>query len=269
LNINFSDPKYLKLIKSIRFKRRCVIAVMIIAILACLPTYISFGDKVIIDKAFSPWLTALLVILCVFVGLIAYGAVSVPLVTAMDKECDPEKHLVLNTALYGQDKMDHIFAVDHLYLGNFSVAFDYATRMTTNAKPSYAISGHFNKARCAFMLGDKEGLNQSTDRFSSSLSTAKLPQKSVLVFEKMEVLLKLMCAVADNDIERIEELRGKAETWSTSVAATGFVNYIKGIAAVEADDKVEAVYRLKLVTENCPKTVFASLSAEQLSSLKL
>ncbi len=269
MNINFSAPKYLKLIKSIRFKRRCVLAVMIIAILACLPTYLSFGDKVIIDKAFSPWLTALLVILCVFVGLIAYGAVSVPLVTALDKECDPEKHLVLNTALYGQNKMDHIFAVDHLYLGNFPVALEYAVRMTTSAKPSYAISGHFNKARCSFMLGDKEGLNQSTVRFSSSLSTAKLPAKSVLAFEKMEVFLKLMCAVADNDIDRMEELRGKAEAWNTSVATAGFVNYIKGIAAVKVKDNEEAVYRLKLVTENCPKTVFASLSAEQLSSLNI
>ncbi|MBQ3196077.1 MAG: hypothetical protein IJB65_06385 [Clostridia bacterium] len=85
----------------------------------------------------------------------------------------------------------------------------------------------------------------------------------------MELLLNLMCAVADNDTDRIEELRIKAETWNTSVATAGFVNYIKGISAVETDDKVEAVYRFKLVTENCPKTVFARLSAEKIESLNI
>ncbi|MBQ3196054.1 MAG: hypothetical protein IJB65_06265 [Clostridia bacterium] len=152
MNIDFQNPEYLNLIKSIRRKRKCVMAVMVISILACLPTDISFGDTVIIDKAFSPWISVLLVLLCLFLGIVAYAAVSIPLQTAMDKDCDPEKHLVLNAALTSKTGIDNVYATDYLYLGYFTEALEYAMRMTSNANPQVSVIGWFNKARCAFML---------------------------------------------------------------------------------------------------------------------
>ena len=77
-----------------------------------------------------------------------------------------------------------------------------------------------------------------------------------------------MCAISDNDVEKTNELRNNVEIWNTSKATEGFVNYIRGVAAYKVDDKEEAIYRFKLVKENCSKTVLSGLSEEYLSLLK-
>ena len=77
-----------------------------------------------------------------------------------------------------------------------------------------------------------------------------------------------MCAISDNDIEKINDLRNNVEIWNTSKATEGFVNYIRGVAAYKVDDKEEAIYRFKLAKENCSKTVLFGLSEKYLSLLK-
>ena len=78
-----------------------------------------------------------------------------------------------------------------------------------------------------------------------------------------------MRAIAEENVEKINELRGKVEVWNTNSKATeGFLNYIKGVSAYKVEDKEEAIYRFKTVKEHCSKTVFAELSDNYLSLLK-
>ena len=94
-----NESKYGELIAKIQRKRRVVIVVTIVAVLLVIlltsPVKIEIMEKAIIDyKGLHPIITVLLVILCLFVELIAFALVSSPLSTAMDVECDPEKHLL-------------------------------------------------------------------------------------------------------------------------------------------------------------------------------
>ena len=77
-----------------------------------------------------------------------------------------------------------------------------------------------------------------------------------------------MLAIVDNDAKKINEYKSSVQVWNNSKATEGFVNYIRGISAYKTDDKEEAIYRFKLVNDNCSKTVLAALSEEHLELLK-
>ena len=131
------------------------------------------------------------------------------------------------------------------------------------------LAGLFNQARCEFFLGNYDSFRQTVAQYESKLSDCqKLKLKTKIAYQKINNILNLMCAISDNDVEKINELRNNVEIWNTSKATEGFVNYIRGVAAYKVDDKEEAIYRFKLVKENCSKTVLFGLSEEYLSLLK-
>lgn len=269
-----NESKYSDIISKIQRKRKLVIALTIVAVLLVLllttPTQLEIMGETIIDyKGLHPVLIVLLVLLCFFIEMIAYAAVSLPLNTSMDQECDPEKQLILNMHLNKQKNIDHIYAVDYLYLGNYEESIKYAGKMIQSSNEQMILAGVFNQARCEFLLGDYDLFRKTATQYESKLSSCqKLNPKTKIAYQKINDILCLMCAISDNDIEKTNNIRGNIEVWNTSKATEGFVNYIKGIAAYKVDDKEEAIYRFKLVSENCSKTVLAGLSEEYLALLK-
>ena len=269
-----AESKYSDLIAKIQKKRKWIIGLTIVAVLLVLlfttPTQLEIMGETLIDyKGLHPVLIVLLILLCFFVELIAYAVVSLPLYTSMDQECDPEKQLVLNMHLNKQKNIDHIYAVDHLYLGNYAEATEYAKKMIKSSNEQMVLAGLFNKARCEFLLGNYDSLRQTVAQDESNLSGCqKLKPKTKIAYQKINNILNLMCAISDNDVEKINELRNNVEIWNILKATEGFVNYIRGVAACKVDDKEEAIYRFKLVKENCSKTVLSGLSEEYLSLLK-
>lgn len=269
-----TESKYSYLIAKIQKKRKWIIGLTIAAVLLVLlfttPTQLEIMGETIIDyKGLNPILIVVLVILCFFVELIAYAVVSLPLNTSMDQECDPEKQLILNMNLNKQKNIDHIYAVDYLYLGNYQEALKYAEKMIQSSNEHMILAGFFNQARCEFFLGKYDSFRQTVAQYESKLSSCQnLKPKTKIAHQKINNILNLMCAISDNDVEKTNELRNNVEIWNTSKATEGFVNYIRGVAAYKADDKEEAIYRFKLVKENCSKTVLSGLSEEYLSLLK-
>ncbi len=269
-----NESKYSDLIAKIQRKRNRIIVLTIVAVLLVLlfttPIQLEIMEETIIDyKGLHPVLIVILVLLCFFVEIVAYAMVSLPLNTSMDQECDPEKHLVLNMHLNKQKNIDHIYAVDYLYLGNYEESIKYAEKMVQSPKEQMALVGLFHQARCEFLLGNYDSFRQIAAQYESKfLSSQKIKPKIKIVYQKINNILNLMCAISDNDAEKINEIRNNVEIWNTSKATEGFVNYIRGIAAYKADDKEEAIYRFKLVKENCSKTVLGGLSEEYLSLLK-
>ncbi len=269
-----NESKYSDLIAKIQRKRKWVIGLTIAAVLLILlfttPTQLEIMGEMIIDyKGLHPVLIVFLVLFCFFIEMIAYAAVSLPLNTSMDQECDPEKQLVLNKHLNKQKNIDHIYAVDHLYLGNYAEATEHAEKMTKSSNEQMVLAGLFNKARCEFLSGDHDLFRKTAAQYESKLlSSQKLKPKVKIAYQKINNILNLMSAIADNNAEKINELRSNVEIWNTSKATEGFVNYIRGISAYKAGDKEEAIYRFKFVKENCSKTVLAALSEEYLALLK-
>lgn len=226
-------------------------------------------NETIIDyKGISPVITVLLVLFILFCELIAYAVVSLPLTTSMDVECDPKKHLILNTALNTQKNLDHIYAVDLFYMGDFYAALNYANKMVARNKPNMVNIGFFYKARCNFFIGDFDSLKITVKQYENALSNIKkINQKAKEQYEKIQKTMNLLIAIADEDKEKISAYRN-IEVWSNSKIAQGYINYLKGIAAYAMDDKKEAIYRLMSVKENCEKTVLSKMAEQYLSNIK-
>lgn len=107
MNEIIQSNEYDALIKNIKHKRKVVIILTIIALLititACTPINIVLLDKTVIHyKGINPIITKPLILVISSFGVVAYMHVSTPLITSLDIECDPKKHLILNTVLNKQ-----------------------------------------------------------------------------------------------------------------------------------------------------------------------
>ncbi len=269
------DFKYSELIAKIKKRRRWVIAIMVVALIAIMlfsgSSYIEVMGEPVVDKAgLHPAVTVLLILLCFIVTFIAFSAVSIPLFSSMDQECDPEKQLILNMHLNKTNSadVDAIFACDYLYLGMYIECMNYAKKLVATGKELPVLTGLFCKARCEFLMGDFASFGQTASDYAATLSGCKkLKAKQLEAHQKIGEVLRLMFAISSGDAATINELRGRIEPWAQSVAIEGFINYVKGLAAAQIGDKDEAVYRFKSVKERCSKTVFASLADQHLAGL--
>ena len=274
MNQDKQDLEYTNLIRKIRRRRKWVIAFTLIAIFAVaafgFPAQLEIlGETILDSKGLHPVLIILLILLFLFVELIVYAMVSMPVTTALVQECDPEKHLVLNTTLTKPSQLDPLLATDYLYLGKYPEALMYAERMAASKNETASLSGLFCKARCEFLLGNDESFRQVSEEFRERLSgNAKRKPKTQAALLKMEQVLELLRAISDNDTEKIKGLRTSIQCWDKSKATEGFVHYLKGLAAYKTGDKKQAVYRFMTVTENSPKIIFAKYSEEYLSRIE-
>ena len=266
-----NESKYDNLIAKIRRKRKWVIALTLIAALSILlfatPTRIEVMEEVVFErKGLHPAWIVTLILLCFFIEVIAYAIVSLPLQTSMDEECDPEKHLILNKHLSKEKNIDHIYATDYFYLGNYLESVSHSEKLIASPNEQRVLVGYFNLARCQFFLENHQLFCQVASEYETKLlNSKKLNAKTKIVYEKINDVLKLMRAIVEKDKEKIIEYRASVQGWNNSKATEGFLNFIKGLASHEIDDKEEAIYRFKLVKEKCSKTIFAELSQNTLT----
>ncbi len=265
--------KYRALIAKIQRRRRIVLALDIVALIVFLfstgTNTTIYADGTIVTKpGLHPVWQAFFALLILFVGVIAYAAVSSPILGALNQECDPEKHLVLNQMLNKPKNQESQYAAAYLYLGVFPKAIEYADQLIAKKKVPFVLGGLLYRARCAFFLQNYDLLKQDVAQYEFTLQTAKkLKQKARLEYQKILPSLHLLCALADEDTERIETLRHATMVWGNFKITEGYVNYIKGLAALQVNDKKEAIYRLMSVADCCPKTVLGRLANERLETL--
>ncbi len=263
------NSEYDALIKKIKNRRTVIIILTIVAVLItlvfCTPSTIEVMDKTVYyHEGINPIATMLIVIGIIILAIIAYAIVLAPMVNALDVECDPQKHLVLNSTLNNQKNKDGIYAVDFIYMGNFEAALNFCNKMIANKKNEIKIGGLFNKARCEFFLGDIEALKATAKQYQEILvSVAKPSDKKTQTYVKLQRVINLLIAISLQDKEKIAEFQN-VELWNNYNSTKGFVNYLKGISAVILGNKNEAIYRLMLVKENCSKTVLAKLAEQRL-----
>ena len=273
MNIPQLEEKYADLIKSIKIKRAIVYAVTItvtlLVIFLTVPFRLELMGEVLTDReGLHPVLIALLVILCVLVGVFAYAFVSVSLVMTLEQECDPEKELILNLKLNKRKEMYMVVVADYFFLGEYDEAMRCAMKMVGSRKDSERLMGFYHKAKCEFMTGRKESLKMTVSHYHELLNGSdKLKLKLRPSYEKIGECLRLMVAISENDGENIVTLSKSLTPWKNVKINEGFVNYLKGMSACIIGDRDEAVFRFKSVKEDCGKTVLASLSERNLQLL--
>lgn len=262
---------YEKEVLKIKKKRSRVIALLIVAeiiiILFTSPVNIMIGDKVIVDYEGIPFIvTLILMFICFVVGAFAYAAVSLPINYALNNEADPEKQLSMNIMLNKNTKRyEYMYAMDYLYLGIYPKAIEYSEIMINSKNVKMKLSGIFNKARSQFFMNDYEGFFESVALFKEKFAGAnKMKDAQKEAYLKVDAVLDFMCAIANDDAEKMMAIKDSVSVWNASKPTEGFVNYIKGLAANKLGDREEAIYRFKAVRETCPKIVFAKYAAEQL-----
>ena len=270
-----NELTYEPLIKRIKRRRRWVLALLVVAVLALMLfgtpfSLVLFGETQIAGAGLHPIAVLLLFLLCMVVGTFAYAIASLPIYTAMDVECDPEKQLILNAALSKQTNIQTVmlYANDYFYLGRYPEAIGYAQKMAEHRNERIALTGYLQLARCYYFLGDSASLHQASAEFGRRLSGAvKMKPKPMAVHRSMEEVLCLLCALADHDAEAIGRIGAAVKPWNALKQTECFVHYLKGLCALRIDDRDEAVFRFKTVREIAPKTVFAALSENALASL--
>lgn len=266
------SSEYKSLIKKIRTKRVIVTVLAVILLFAtifvCSPTKITvMGETVVSREGANPVIIVLLVLLILFLECIAYAAVSSPMTKSMDVECDPHKHLILNWALSNGRNIDHIYANDYIYMGDFGIALEYSRKMINSSKPALKIVGLFNKARCEYFMGDFNSLKLTVEEYRAVLSGLQIKnQKSKELYEKMQKVMELMVALSDKDKEKISTLCD-INPWNNSIATQGYINYLKGEAAYFSEDRINAVSCFESVKENCEKTIFSKMAEQYLAEL--
>lgn len=265
--------QYDDLIKKIKTRRICVIAGMSVALISILilslPMHIElFGKAYFSYNGIGFFASLLLFILVMLLTVISLAIVSLPAITSLDEECDPLKHLTLNTAFEKSQNLDLVYSTDLLFLGDFSSSRYYAEKMIASGKQKMIENGLFNKAFCAFFQKDFKLLRLTVSMYINCISAQEKQTKKKQEFNrKIQDALFLLSAIADNDKQKIELLRHRLEYWNNSKPAAGLVNYLKGISAFYVGDKNEAIYRLMAVKDTCNKTVLSAFSGWYLERL--
>lgn len=276
MNPMLKETKYDKLIEKIARKERILVNATRVAsfavLLSMLPFHITMpnGDKVVNYDGLHPVIALLLLAFCYFIELVLYiKLISPELRDPLTVECDPEKYLELNVALSRPRYLPSICSEAYTYLGNFSEAIKHAKNMITDKNYRYSLEGSYYKSVCEFFLGDYESLKKTAKEYSDKLSSnEKIKPRAALAYQNENHVLKLLCAIADDDVDKINELRGGLMFNNKSKATEAFTQYINGLAAARLSDKETAAKSFKWVKENAPKTVFASLAEEQIVFLQ-
>lgn len=272
MNKPIQSNKYDSLVKKIKTKEKAVLVFTFIVLfgvfILCFPIHISFMDKSIIDHdGIGIGLALAIALFIIICETVALGIVALPLNTSLTAECDPEKYIVLNSKLNKQKNLDNVYSVGYIYLGDFESALEYANKMVRSDKPYTNLTGLFDKARCEFFLHKYDSLKNTVSQHQRYLADIKNKNlKTKAAYDKIQQTMNLLVAISCNDKEKITEYCN-IDAWNDNKTTHGYINYLKGLAAYNTDDKKEAIYRFMLVKDNCGKTVFAQYAEDILSEL--
>ena len=264
--------KYDKEIKDIKKKRKSAAVMLIsaLALLICLCFPLNIELLSIHWKGLGIGTAILLMLLCFVIYCIAIVKINLPLNSALDKECDPEKHIALNSAFLKGERLDGIYASGLIYLGDYDEALPYAKSLIDSNKKSSVLSGFFNKFRCEYFKGEYDLAKTTAEEYAEVLKNGKKMSSAVYsAYEKIHTVIKFMIALADKDIDTQADLIDILYPWRPSAMIVGLIDYLKGVSAFDSDDKEEALYRFKSITRYCSKTVLAAYSREYLSKIKI
>ena len=87
----------------------------------------------------------LLALLLFFCGVFAVAFILTPITLSLDMECDPQKHLYLNTTVNKQLNQLPTYAVDLFYMGDFSGALEFAKQMLESNKKNFLLWGFLTR----------------------------------------------------------------------------------------------------------------------------
>ena len=186
------------------------------------------GEIIIDYPGISPIISFLLIALCYMLELFLYSKLIQPqLANPMTVECDPEKYLALNAALSRPRELIRVCAIAFLFMGDFEMTIKHANNAIADKSYRYYIPGLYHKARAQFLLGNYDAFKKTVEKYHERLNDTSIKPKARLMYSDITVMLELLCAIADNDTDKITELKDKVKTAENSKASEVFTRYIK------------------------------------------
>ncbi len=275
MNQQPQNQNYAELIQSIKKKKKITIIVTIIVAIAigifCAPSTMTHTvngvTQTVVREGLPAGVVFLWLLIVCIVEILVLVRILYPVTAAMDLECDPEKQLILVRHLYKEKTAISFFAQDYLYLGNYQEAIRYADQMIHFKRKNFVLTGLFQKARCAFLMGDTALLKECTEHYTQTLAAAtRLSKKNRSIYETCLTVLRMLCALADHNHEEILALKKDFKIWHTAKATKGFVEYVKALISRELGDEEDAEFRFRLVKDQYPKLVLARLAEQHLTA---
>ncbi len=269
-NLYKPTNEYNALIAKIQKKKKIV---LVIAIIAAAVT-ILLGSEYYSPKSGSyvsilgPVPCGLILLGILIVSFVSYAFVIAPLTNSLYNECDPRKHLVLNSVLNKHPLANPDMAASFLLLGDFERAEYHYDQFSKHKNPHYRFTAMFGKARCEFFLGKNENLNTYFEQLKLLLNTEKFSKRRKMGLGRCLDSLENMCSLALGDTEKIAATSEKLQPWDTLKASESYFHYFKGLSALALGDRENAVYHLVWLKENAPKTVLAVFAEKSLAELK-
>lgn len=264
---------YLPLLRRIRRRRAVVALLAVVAYLLLLalglPLYLEWmGEVVISREGMPPVLLALSILLILVIHFFAYAAAMSPVYLALTAECDPEKYLVLQSAFVRTEPQRSASFSDGLFfLGRYreaAVAMDSLSPSLAKRNEALIL---YNRARCAFMLGDLAALSAARAALPPACeSHLAKGGKRAAHCRIMLAEAALMQALSDTEAEDAHIRRLAAELPKTDPAQInlGFFCFLHGLAAYRLQDTEDRIYYLRRTCEIMPKTAIAAEAARYL-----
>lgn len=273
-----TPSKHAKIIKKLRRRKNLIITVAVIAafliLAASVPTIIFYPaeGEPLIDiqyKGIPLAVSLLLFVLCIFIEAILIMITVQPHINrALTEECDPEKFLEMSLALDIPRNIPRAKTLAYLFLGYFGEAIKYSEPVIKDRLYTYHLAGLYNKALCEFFLEDHEAFHNTVAEYSRRFEgNGKIPQKARPLYENIFHVLSVLTALADNDAEKLAELKSSLHSYSKSRSSNVIIKYIKGLAESRTGNADAATVEFEWVKENAKKTVFSALANRRLMEM--
>lgn len=264
---------YLPLLRRIRRRRAVVTLLAVVAYLLLLalglPLHLEWmGEVVISREGMPPVLLALSFLLILVIHFFAYAAAMSPVYLALTAECDPEKFLVLQSAFVRTEPQRSASFSDGLFfLGRYreaAVAMDSLSPSLAKRNEALIL---YNRARCAFMLGDLAALSAARAALSPACeSHLAKGGKRAAHCRIMLAEADLMYALASPEAEGLAALSAALPTEDAARINLGFFSFLHGLAAHRLGRTEDKIYYLRRAAEMMPRTAIAAAASQYLAT---
>ena len=275
-NVPETPLAYRPLIRRLQRRRRCVVALIIVAyvfvLFIGLPIHIELAGKVLVSlEGIGIGRFIALFFLVTVAGLLTYSSVMIPVFQSLTVACDPERSLALHRALVRNEPLRSLAVSDALFfLGRYGEAAAALGALPASIAKRCAPAMAYNRVRCAFMLGDMAALSAACAALSQACEPLLAGRgRRAAQCRLMLAEAALMQALSDTAAEDAHIRRLAAELPKTDPAQinVGFFCFLHGLAAYRLQDTEDKIYYLRRTCEIMPKTAIAAEAARYLRGI--
>lgn len=272
--MEFYQNEYIADINKIRSRKNtttvlCIVFSVLTVILASPSEIILMGKPLFIKEGLNQplWIIPTLILIWVLT-FFSWSLTFLPISNSLIAECDPKKYIALSSVFLKNFQRTSAYSTAYLFLGDFNNSVKYSNIIISLQKKQFITNALYNKALSEYFLGNYAEMKNTVNQYYAIGNTIKNKNsKKGKRYIKIQNVLTMLCALADDDTEKITELTKVMTPYGNSYASDCILNFIKGVADFKTGDKKDCFYRMMFVKDAGCKTVFATLADDYLKQL--